>query len=93
LHNFTNKKKLHHVCNELEITLQKPNKIAKFCKTYFFSYVLPICSAKIKANERFIQELKSMFAFILTVTVYVTVIALASSAAKHFAPQKPFDAR
>jgi hypothetical protein len=41
----------------------------------------------------FIQELKSMFAFVLTVAVYVAVIALASSATKHFAPQKPFDAK
>ena len=34
-----------------------------------------------------------MFSFILTIAVYVTMIALASSTAKHFAPQKPFDAR
>jgi hypothetical protein len=34
-----------------------------------------------------------MFSFILTVAVYVTMIALASNATKHFAPQKPFDAR
>lgn len=34
-----------------------------------------------------------MFSFILTVVVYIAVIALASSATKHFAPQKPFDAR
>jgi hypothetical protein len=32
-----------------------------------------------------------MFSFVLTVTVYVVVIALASSATKHFAPQKPFE--
>ncbi len=34
-----------------------------------------------------------MFSFILTVVVYIAVIALAASATKHFAPQKPFDAR
>lgn len=33
-----------------------------------------------------------MFPLILTVLVYIAVIALAASAAKHFAPQKPFDA-
>jgi hypothetical protein len=32
-----------------------------------------------------------MFAFILTIAVYIAVIALASSATKHFAPQKPFE--
>jgi hypothetical protein len=34
-----------------------------------------------------------MFSFVLTLAVYVAVIALASHAAKHFAPQKPFDAK
>jgi hypothetical protein len=59
----------------------------------FFSYGLPIFMAKMLWNERFIQELKSMFSFVLTMTVYIAVIALASSAAKHFAPQKPLDAK
>ena len=34
-----------------------------------------------------------MFSLILTVVVYIAVIAFAASAIKHFAPQKPFDAR